>query len=758
MRFITDQGTVFIRPFTNSALEVCFMPDGSLPADSSYAVNLKPGAVDIRSEVVTGGVVYVVGDLGVRVTENPFSLTFIYKGDTVLRDADGFIVKPGLSSVSFALAPDEQIFGAGERAIPLNRRGYELPLYNKPNYGYGMGVTSLNYSIPLILSSKKYALLWDNPQSGSVDIGKADTNIMTWRAIGGTARYFIMAADNYPDLMETYTTLTGRQSLPPRWALGNLQSRMAYRTQAETDSIMNLMLSNDFPVDAVILDFYWFGDSIKGYVGNLDWYRKNWPEPEKMIADFKKKGIKTILITEPYVIDSLKNYSDGLAHNIFVTDSLGKPYLDTNFYFGHGSLIDIFKPEARDWFWKRYQQQIEKGVAGWWGDLGEPESHPSDIYHVIGKADEVHGIYGHYWDRMVFEKYARYYPRTRLFHLQRSGYAGSQRYSAYPWTGDVGRSWSGLKAQLPVLLSMSMNGLGYIHSDAGGFALGVKDDDLYTRWLQFAAFTPVMRPHGSGIPSEPVYFSEETQNVVRDFMKLRYSLLPYNYTLAWQNTVKGYPLMRPLFYAYPDDTTAVAVNDEYLWGDELLIAPVLDSGAVFRKLYLPEGEWYDYFTGKRYPGKQWVELAVTRKTIPIFAREGAFIPATNPVKSTDFYRSDNFNVRYYPKGNSGFTQYEDDGLNNQALIENEYELIHYRGSTDEGKTTLTITREGSWDGMPEIRAMTIEIKAESAPRLVQLNQLPLKSGKRNMKGFWFEDGFIKVRFDWDGSPVNIVVN
>lgn len=715
-------------------------------------------AVETRSEVVTGGVVYTIGKLGVYITENPFSLTFLYKGDTILREAEGFNVKPGQSSVSFTLSPDEQIYGAGERAIPLNRRGYELPLYNKPNYGYGMGVTSLNYSIPLILSSKKYALLWDNPQSGSVDIGKTEKDILTWRAIGGTARYYIMAADDYPGLMEAYTTLTGRQSLPPRWALGNLQSRMAYRTQAETDSIMNLMLSNDFPVDAVILDFYWFGDSIKGYVGNLDWYRKNWPEPEKMIIDFKKKGIKTILITEPYVIDSLRNYQDGLANDIFVTDSLGRTYLDTNFYFGHGSLIDIFKPAARDWFWKRYQQQIEKGVAGWWGDLGEPESHPSDIYHVNGKADEVHGIYGHCWDRMVFEKYARYYPRIRLFHLQRSGYAGSQRYSAYPWTGDVGRSWSGLKAQLPVLLSMSMNGLGYIHSDAGGFALGVKDDDLYTRWLQFAAFTPVMRPHGSGIPSEPVYFSEETQKIVRDFMKLRYSLLPYNYTVAWQNTVKGYPLMRPLFYAYPDDTTAVAVNDEYLWGDELLVAPVLDSGAVSRKLYLPEGGWYDYFTGKRYPGKQWVELPVTRKTMPVFAREGAFIPATSPVGSTDFYRSDNFTVRYYPKGNSAFTQYEDDGLNNQALRENEYELIHYEGSTEDGKTTITITRQGSWEGMPEIRSMTIEIKAESAPRLVHLNQLPLKSGKRNKKGFWYEDGFLKVRFDWDGSPVNIIVN
>lgn len=758
-KITTGSGTLFITPYSTQIARVAFIPEGSTGTDSSDAVIMKPERNIKRWQQQLPGRVTVLHTEWLKfvVTEQPFNLSIVAGHDTLISRAAMFGAEQGESSVSTSLAGSEQIYGAGERAVPLNRRGYEMPLYNRPNYGYGVGVTSLNYSVPVVVSSKKYAMLWDNPQKGLVDIGKTSPGKLTWKAIGGEARYFIMAAGNYPELMSLYTELTGRQSLPPRWALGNLQSRMAYRNQAETDSIVSLMIEKDFPIDAIILDFYWFGDSIKGYLGNLDWYRPAWPAPEKMIQDFMQKGVKTILITEPYIIDSLKNYKDALAHNIFVTDSTGKTYLDTNFYFGHGSLIDIFKPEARQWFWEHYQKQIEKGIAGWWGDLGEPESHPSDIYHVNGKADEVHNIYGHYWDKMLFEKYARYYPDRRLFHLQRSGFAGSQRYSAYPWTGDVGRSWSGLQAQLPVLLSMSMNGLGYIHSDAGGFAMGEKDDELYTRWLQFAVFTPILRPHGSGIPSEPVYFNDTTQKIVRRFMNLRYTLLPYNYTLAWQNATKGYPLMRPLYYSFPDDTAAVNVNDQYLWGDNMLIAPVIAPGQRIRSVYLPVGGWYDYFSGEYYPGGKREDIPVSPDRIPVFVRSGAFIPETRPVRSTDFYHSDNFTVRYYPSGKSEFVQYEDDGADNHALANGQYELIRYTGKSDHGKITVHISHEGSWKGMPQQRSMTLEIKTDQAPASVVLNKKALTDQPDESTGYQVEDGFVKIRFIWKGEPVEVVV-
>jgi len=199
-KVFNGKGTVFITPYSANIVEVTFSKNGLPVADSSHAVILRPQPVLRSVTVVPGkGSVLSAGDMQIVVTGNPFRLTFVYRGDTILREAGGFKVEPGISSASFLMAKGEQIYGTGERAIPLNRRGYELPLYNRPNYGYGVGATSLNYSIPLVLSSKKYALLWDNPQKGSVDVGKTDEEILSWNSMGGTARYFVAAAGDYPD-------------------------------------------------------------------------------------------------------------------------------------------------------------------------------------------------------------------------------------------------------------------------------------------------------------------------------------------------------------------------------------------------------------------------------------------------------------------------------------------------------------------------------------------------------------------------------
>ncbi len=760
---ILEKGMISVRPFSADIIEVTYLPEENPKADPSHSVIMLPERVSVTTEKIPSGYLLHCGQMTITAHADPFFLTYIYKGDTLLSEESGFFSRPGNAGVRLALKPGEKVYGAGERALPMDRRGKKLPLYNRPAYGYEYGAASLNYSVPLTISSRKYAILFDNPQKGYVDIGNTDASVTEWSALGGTARYYVVAGSSYPEISASYTQLTGRQPLPPRWVLGNLQSRMAYRNQKETDSIVSLMKKNDFPVDAVILDFYWFGDSIQGHLGNLDWYKKAWPDPAGMIAKFRNEGIKTILITEPYVIDTVANYKDAAAKGVFVSDSLGHPYIDKQFYFGSGSLIDIFKPEARDWFWQKYKKQIDMGVAAWWGDLGEPESHPADIRHVNGKADQVHNIYGHYWDKMLFEKYAENYPNTRLFHLQRSGFAGSQRYSAFPWTGDVSRSWGGLQAQLPLLLTMGMNGLAYIHSDAGGFAMGVRDDELYTRWLQFAVFTPILRPHGSGIPSEPVFWSEKTQDIVRAYMKLRYALLPYNYTLAYQNATTGSPLMRPLFYQYPGDTAACRVEDEYLWGDNMLVAPVIQKGISSRSIYMPAGRWYDFHNGKEYTGNSRMDFPLTIENIPVFVKAGSFIPMAVPVASTDYYQPGEYFVKYFPSGQSEFVQYEDNGLYSQSLREGKFELITYRGSQDRLKTIVSISKKGAWEGMPATRTLHLQVRMDAPPTQVTINGKVVRtaSGKGsktvNKTSCTYADKWLQVNFEWDGKPVTIVI-
>jgi len=757
----TDDGAIGIRPFTDEIIEVTYYPAEKYIPDSSHSVVLQPAGVTLETDRLADGYRLRTGKLQACITNQPFRIIFVKDNDTLLKEEAGFFVNKENSGIRFRLNTTEMIYGAGERALPMDRRGYRLALYNRPFYGYEMGASMLNYSLPLILSSKRYALLFDNPQKGYVDIGKGEKDIMEWGAIGGTLRYYFIAGGSWPEITGQYTQLTGHQPLPPRWVLGNLQSRMAYRNQQQAEEVVALMQQKKFPMDALILDFYWFGDSIQGHLGKLDWYKPAWPDPSGMIGKFRKQGIKTVLITEPYIIDTVANYKDADAHGIFVTDSLGKTYHDKQFYFGPGSLIDIFKPAARDWFWTKYDAQIRNGVAGWWGDLGEPESHPSDIYHVNGKADQVHNIYGHYWDKFLFDKYAEYYPDTRLFHLQRSGYAGTQRFAAFPWTGDVSRSWGGFRAQLPLLLTMSLSGLAYIHSDAGGFAQGVRDEELYTRWLQFAVFTPILRPHGSNHPSEPVFWSEKTQDIVRNYMNLRYAMLPYNYTLAWQNTVTGAPLMRPLFYQYPDDTTAMKTGNEYLWGESFLVAPVTGKGQKSMKVYLPQGPWYDLNREGKYQGNQWLDYPVNLEQMPVFIRGGSFIPFTDTISSTDYYDPSRYTVWYFPEGKTTYEQYEDDGRDNHALANGNYEIIRYEGNREPGKITVTIERKGQWKGMTGKKIITLQVPAIKAPQQVTLNGKTLKSGTgQSLSAFsWSYDGhWISVKFPVGKKPVTVQIN
>ena len=530
------------------------------------------------------------------------------------------------------LTDSEKVFGGGERALPLNRRGYKLDLYNSPHYGYGEGTANLNYSVPFFTTSEGYGLFFDNPSKGYVDIGKTNTTIFEAGFVSGELNVYVILGKDYKEILSSYYKLTGTQPLPPRWALGNFMSRFGYSSETQVKGILDSMHQQNIPVDAIIFDLFWFGDSIKNTMGNLDWVNKTrWPNPKQMIADFRKQNINTILITEPFVLETSLNYNNSKQYH--AVDSVGKPFVLTNFYFGRGGLLDIFRNDAKQWFWSKYKEQMNNGVEGWWGDLGEPEKHPSTMYHNLKdlgfkrlfKADEVHNMYGHIWTKMLYTQYAKEYPNKRLFSLNRSGFAGSQRYSIFPWTGDVSRSWSGLRAQLPVILGMSMSGVPYVHSDAGGFAGGEGDNELYVRWLQFAAFTPIFKPHGTALddldknafsfPSEAALIAEPYRSYAKAAINLRYQFLPYNYTLAYKQTKNGEPLIAPLYYYYPKDTTAINVGDEFMWGENILVAPVLHKDEKERKVYLPEGKWYFFNDTNIVEGNRFVNYKTDISTV-----------------------------------------------------------------------------------------------------------------------------------------------
>lgn len=594
------------------------------------------------------------------------------------------------------LEDGEKIFGGGERALPLNRRGYKFPLFNNPWYGYSEGADALNYSVPFITSSRHYGLFFDNPAKGYMDIGYSNSRAMDIASCSGALDLYLIPGNDFPDVLHTYHTLTGTQPLLPRWALGSFMSRFGYTSEAQAKSIFQQMKSEQVPFDAIIFDLFWFGDSIKKTLGNLDWVNKTkWPQPARMIADFKKDSVETILVTEPFVLEGTRSY-EGFKPYLAV-DSNRQPFRLTDFYFGYGGLIDMFRQDSKDHFWKYYKQQMQNGVEGWWGDLGEPEKHPAALYHNLKdyghsrlfESNEVHNVYGHNWTKMLYEKYKQEYPGKRLFSLNRSGFAGTQRYGIVPWSGDVSRNWSGFRAQLPIMLGMSMSGVPYIHADAGGFAGGEGDWELYVRWLQFAIFTPIFRPHGTALfdvdpntfnfSSEIALAESPYKERARQAARLRYRMLPYNYSICYRQAAKGEPLVSPLYYYHSDDTATFSVGNQFMWGKDILVAPALEKNAQSLNVYLPVGKWYRWQQDAVIDGGQKIQEKLTPDQIPVFVKAGSIIPllpGSKNISNTKAYTTAEIEWHYYAGlSKSSFELFDDDGANPASIVENKYEII-----------------------------------------------------------------------------------
>lgn len=680
--FVSD-GFYEILPFNDKIVHTAFYPEKKDTGHYSFAVNNKPAKPVFAMEEQGNFINIKLKGLKVVISKNPFRISYYNKANQLLitenKASQGNMEG---ASLNFSVSPDEVFYGGGSRALGMNRRGNRLKLFNEPHYGYQNRAEVLNYSLPVMISSKKYAVLFDNASAGYLDLDSRKTNSIDYGAVGGNMNYYVISGDEWFDLTNQYTWLTGRQPLPPRWAFGNYSSRFGYHSQREAEKTVDMFFKDNIPVDAVVIDIYWFGKEIKGTLGNLEWDLDSFPEPEKMISKFKERGVQTILVTEPFILNTSKKWNEAVQNKILGTDSIGNPYV-FEFYFGNTGIIDLFKPEAREWFWNIYKNLSLQGVAGWWGDLGEPEKHPAGIHYQAGKSEELHNAYGHEWARLIFEGYQKDFPEVRPFILMRAGYAGSQRYGIIPWTGDVSRSWGGLVPQPEISLQMGMQGIAYMHSDLGGFS-EVKefDPELYTRWLQYGVFQPIFRPHAfESIPSEPVFQDAKTKDLARKSIELRYRLLPYNYNLAFANSQTGKPLMIPLFYVEPSNPLLLGYDNAYLWGDAFLVSPVKEKGKKKQEVYFPRGStWYDFYGNEFYLGGKTYSINLKEENIPVFVKGGSFIPMISKIMNTSHYSLQRFELHYYTdpmEAKSSYRLYNDDGISPNAFERGDYEMMEF---------------------------------------------------------------------------------
>ena len=625
----------------------------------------------------------------------------------------------------------ESFYGAGERGYSFNLAGDTLINYNAQNYGYQMGearTKQMGITMPMVISSKGYGIFFDDFCKSSLYLGEQGIEY-TSNSPQPISYYIIDGNGKVENVVRNFTWLVGRQELPPLWTLGYITSKYGYHDQRESEGVVDTLKREGYPLDGIVFDLYWYGKEED--MGRLEWDKEQWPDHRGMLRDFKQKGVNVVTISQPYVLTNgraIDNYRLLAPQGIFCkTDGTDTTHTVT-IWVGQGGMFDVSNPATRQWLRNRYKQLTEEGVTGWWGDLGEPEKHPVEIRHWNGlTAEQYHNVYGNDWSKIIYDLFKEDYPDRRPMVMMRAGTAGLQRYSVFPWSTDVSRSWGGYQPQVTIMLNAGLSGLGYMSHDVGGFAVdpnNKRDGELYIRWLQLGLFSPVLRTH-STYQAEPYNYKEFGDLTLR-LIKSRYTWLPYNYTLAYENAWNGLPLVRPLGF-YEDDKNIARYDniwDQYLWGRDVMVAPVIQQGAVSRDITFPEGTWVDInHPERRYAGHTTVNYPAPVEVLPLFARAGAFIPQANyEMDNVGDYNPDKLDIIYYSCDHpSTYTLFDDDLHSTGTLARDKHRLIQFT-ATPQGKTCyITIQGKGNIDGDTPNKEYRIIIPATTKAGKVKIN-------------------------------------
>jgi alpha-glucosidase len=699
-----DGGVLRVQFVTDGVARIRVSRDGAFRPPHSYAV-VDP-AQEAEAAVSLAGQVQVASRLlRVSVSAIPCRLTFADAvGNVLCADADGTGWQGDAVVCSQTLPADLAVYGLGEKAFGLNHRGRRLTLWSTdPQGSYRMGTDPIYGSIPWVLCQREgraHGILFDNTYRADFDLGRSDPRTFSYRADGGELCYYVVAGPSPAEVLARYAALTGAMPLPPRWGLGYHQSRWSYRTEAEVRQVARELRARRIPCDAIHLDI----DYMNGY-RLFTWDASRYPDPRRLIADLSDEGFRTIAILDPGVkVDpSYAACADGLASNVFCKLPDGRPYSGP-VWPGDCYFPDFSNRAVREWWGSRFQPLTEAGVAGIWNDMNEPvvfpgATFPDEVQHRAdaGATDHraVHNVYGQLMAQATAEELGRRNPGERVFAISRSGYAGIQRH-ALTWTGDNESSWEHLRLSIPMVLNLGLSGQPFSGPDIGGFS-GHCDGELLARWTEVGAFLPFFRNHSAmgSHRQEPYAFGEPFESICRHYIELRYRFLPYTYTAFWQAAECGLPVARPLALSFPADRRVASLDDEFLYGDALLVAPVLSPAGVGRGVYLPRGGWFDFWSGQSHEGSNDVPAYAPLDVLPLYARAGSVVPMGPVMQYSDEFLPERLDLHIFP-GNGRSWLYEDDG-HSTAYQDGAARVTTFEMEMDEHRLTVARTPKGSFD-------------------------------------------------------------
>lgn len=757
VRICTDVGCVIhLTALSDKTMEVWIDFDGSGIRNKSYSIEQIPDGRAKFTETDQGEYyIFSTGTSGVRVYKNKIRLTFVDAFDHVLcadmeagREEDGAVV------LSHKLKAGEHIYGLGEDNDAylgnLDRRGTTRDMIT----GQRINIGKVTADIPVTFymstgEGMPYGIFTDNSYPMFYDVGKENPEDCYQKALGGDMIFYFFHGESFGDILNEYTNLTGKPPMPPLWTLGYIQCRCSYWNWEQVDGLIDTLREKRIPLDCIVFDYDW-AEYFNNYQWNKRWEGKS---PEK-IAEYRKQGLHFMASNSgPMLKKDSNTFASAVEAGVLAKDTNGNTI--TCGHYG-GELIDFSNPATKEWLRPQLERILDEGVESWWLDLTEPEGDPENTVYYEGERNKVHNPFSLLNTKMYTEITKEHCRNMRPFILTRTGTAGIQKYGTAIWSGDVYSDYKTFSAHLPEAMNTGMSGIPLWTSDAGGFISSTsnaednrniyKNDvarhaNLYERWIQFACFSPLMRVHHAG-ESAPFAFGELLTDSVAHYIRFRYRLLPYIYSYAYRTHLTGEPLMRPLVYQYMQDENVYDRKDEFLFGNELLVAPVYEEEVSRREVYLPEGTWYDFDYGYEYEGSQSYEVYAPQNRIPVFVKAGAIIPMTEQIYNTSELDNHVLSAEIYPEDVSHFVLYADDGMSTD-YEKNRFTLTEISCEETKGERTIIRTsRSNDLFGAEKIR---LKVHLNAIPKRVLVNgrlvdnQWPLQALKKTENGWHYEE-------------------
>ncbi len=623
---------------------------------------------------------------------------------------------------SFAAAADEHDYGLGQNQEGyLDRRGHAVQCAHYYDAPAGQSVC-----VPFLLTNKGYGLIWDNPSKTTVALGFNNQNTFTSQ-VGQRVSFFVIAGD-YEAIYRGYRLLTGEVPMLPKSAYGYIQCKQRYSTQAEIMEVAKGYRERKLPIDDLVIDWFTYTR-----MGQMDMDPVKWPDPAGMLKQLHAMGFHVMISVWPRFTPGSRYYDLLLQHGWFEHLADGTP-TDGLPYDKAGSDIDTTNPDAAKWYWSIVKENyVDKGFDAFWADETEPDLPPNGSFFFIGPGTQYFNVYP-LFHTAAFYHGMRADMHERALILARDSYLGAQHNGAIFWSSDISPNWDTLKRSVPTGINFTASGMPYWSTDIGGWQglpvkhtpahpplldptdardnVGGYDDypELYTRWFEYGAFQPNFRTHGTRPHNEVWSYGKQAQPILEKYLRLRYRLMPYLYSLGWQAHETGAPFMRGLFLDFPKDPNVADIGDEYMFGPALLVAPVTEQGATTRSVYLPAGtDWYNFWTNERLSGGQRVSVRAPIDTIPVFVRAGSIVPLGAPVQSTNETQAIR-EVRIYPGADGHFTLYADDGTT-YAYEQGKHDITELQWDDRTGR--LTHTGAPAWT-KPDAEVIAIQRPCSTA--------------------------------------------